>query len=159
MILIRSIFPAILAAGLFLAPFPGGAADDHSHDGHGSAVSELRLDDGRKWRGDEPMERGMAGIRRALESRLHAAHEDRLAPADYTALATALQERIDYMVANCRLPPDADEQLHIVLGEILEGIGTMEGGRHPRDGAIRVVRALNAYGTYFEHPGWRPLGD
>jgi hypothetical protein len=25
-------------------------------------------------------------------------------------------------------------------------------------GAVQAVRALNEYGKYFNHPGWKPLG-
>lgn len=154
----RHLLFALLA--IALAPLAGEvlAGESHSHEGHAANAMELRLDAGRKWRGDVSMRQGMIGIRAAMAARLDQIHEDRLAPDEYGALAKVVQKQADYMVENCRLPREVDEQLHIVLGQILEGIGEMEEGPHSRNGAVKIVQALNAYGKHFEHPGWQPLG-
>ena len=62
------------------------------------------------------------------------------------------------MIENCELSEAADEQLHVVLTQILEGANEMEAGSQSRGGAVMIVKALNAYGEHFEHPGWQPLG-
>jgi hypothetical protein len=63
------------------------------------------------------------------------------------------------MVANCKLDPEADANLHIILEQILEGAEALQGKekKNPRAGANRVVAALNDYGKYFDHPGWKKL--
>ena len=61
------------------------------------------------------------------------------------------QEQVDFVVANCKLPEEADAQLHVVLAEILEGVDTMRAGADRLGGARRVVRALEAYGRHFDH--------
>jgi hypothetical protein len=63
-------------------------------------------------------------------------------------------------VQNCKLEPEADAQLHIVIAELLAGAEAMQGkepGVARRAGAKRVVKALNAYGEHFEHAGWKRL--
>lgn len=36
-------------------------------------------------------------------------------------------------------------------------VSTMREGGDPEAGAVKVVEALDAYGDYFEHPGWQKL--
>ncbi len=66
-------------------------------------------------------------------------------------------KQTDFMIENCELEPAVDEQFHSVLGQIIEGASEMEEGKQPRQGAVLVVQALNAYGEHFEHPGWKPF--
>ncbi|WP_216369793.1 hypothetical protein [Ramlibacter montanisoli] len=64
------------------------------------------------------------------------------------------------IVTNCKLPPEADAALHVVLSDLAEGTGAMAGrtpGVQPRKGLVQVVAAVNEYGRYFEHPGWKPI--
>lgn len=151
---------SLLAIGLVLG-LPGVAAaatEEHSHDGHEAGSMELTLDAGKKWRGNDHLRKAMGEIRVAIASRLGEIHENNLPAREYKTLATSVQGQIDYMVENCNLPEAEDEQLHIVLNQIIEGIGEMEEGSEPRSGAVKIVQAHNAYGKYFEHPGWQPLG-
>lgn len=130
------------------------AADDHHH--HGS-IAELQLNQGQKWQTDAPLRKGMDAIRTDLAARLSEIHDNTLTPAQYNALAASLNGHVEYMVKNCQLPPDADAQLHLVLAEVLQGAHTMHSGHDRQEGAVRVVRALDAYGEHFAHPGWAPL--
>jgi hypothetical protein len=64
---------------------------------------------------------------------------------------------VDDVVANCQLPEDADQQLHLILEEILDGIAAMKEPTGTFQGAVKVVRALELYGAHFDHGGWQPL--
>ena len=152
----RHIAPALFGIALALAAGPA-AAQTASHHGHAASELALSLDAGRKWQGDENMRKGMQAIRDEFAARIDAIHEDRLTAGDYRALAAVVTEQADFMIENCQLAPEADEQLHIVLARTLEGASEMEGESGPRAGAVAVVQALNAYGEHFEHPGWQPL--
>ena len=44
----------------------------------------------------------------------------------------------------------------IVLEQILDGIAVMKADRGRAEGAVKVVQALELYGTYFNHTGWKP---
>ena len=74
--------------------------------------------------------------------------------AQYGALAAKIEERVDHVVSNCRLPEEADAQLHVVLAEIVEGADAMRSGSDRLGGAMRVIQALEAYGQHFDHPDW-----
>jgi len=145
-----------LAVSLGLAA-PFAIAQTTGHEGHGASTLALTLNQGAKWQGDESMITGMSGIRDAMARNIQAIHENTLPAADYKPLATEVQGKVDFMVENCKLSPEVDEQLHMVLGQVLEGVSEMEAGPEPRAGAVRIVEALNAYSEHFEHPGWTAI--
>ncbi len=145
-----------LAAALGLTG-PFALAGTTGHEGHAAATLALSLNNGAKWQGDASMIQGMAGIRAVIERNKEAIHQNTLAAADYKPLAAEVQGQVDYLVQNCKLSPEADAQLHVVLGQVLEGMAEMDGGADPRAGAIRIVEALNVYGNYFDHPGWTAI--
>ena len=145
---------AALALGLALGTIgTASAAEPHSH---GAAV-ELKLDHGKKWQTDDALRRGMGEIRQAMAKSLAPIHENTFSAANYDALAASVQTQIDYVVANCKLPEEADQQLHLVLEQILDGIAEMKAASHRDQGAIKIVKALDTYGKYFDHAGWKPL--
>ena len=58
-------------------------------------------------------------------------------------------------------PETADfAALHAILADLMAGNEALRGldAKTPRgDGVLGVVHALEQYGKYFEHPGWKPL--
>jgi hypothetical protein len=148
-----------LAAALMLAASAPALAAEHAHD-HAATAAALELDQGRKWQTDEPLRKGMSNMRAALAGDLKVIHADKASDAQYEALAAKLNGEVAYVVQNCKLDPKADAELHKVIGELLAGAEAMQGkeaGVARRDGAVRAVKALNAYGKFFDHPGWRDL--
>ena len=144
---------ALLLAGPALAQ---SAA--HSHD----AVTphKLSLNQGHKWAADEALRNGMSRIRGLVEPRLADAHAGKLTAAQYRELATQIETEVGGIVANCKLDPQADAQLHLVIAGIGEGVEAMEGKAKKvkrQAGAVKVIDALEKYGAHFEHAGWQPL--
>lgn len=154
----RKLRAALLAAGIVLAGAGGAMAAEptHSH-AHGESEATLTLDHGQKWQTDAPLRQGMGNMRAAMSKALPAIHGNKLDRAGYDALAGKLEGEMAYVVTNCKLDPQADAQLHIVLAQIGGGIEQMKAARG-ENGAVAVVTALNAYGEHFDHPGWKPLG-
>jgi hypothetical protein len=135
------------------------AVTPHAHQPGGAAVLAIELDQGRKWATDEALRAGMTRIRVAVGEALPGIHQGRASPADFTALATRVQQEIDFIIANCKLPEAADQQLHRVLERMLEGIEGMKAASARENGVIAVVEALEAYATAFEHPDWTNPAD
>lgn len=80
--------------------------------------------------------------------------------AQYGALAKKVNGEVNGIVANCKLEPKADAQLHLVIADVLEGVEAMEGKAKKvkrRAGAERVLGALEKYAAHFDHPGWQPV--
>lgn len=150
----KRLASTLLAIGL--AGLAGGAlaSTSHPNDGHGAAVQELRLDQGKRWPTDEPLRQGMSDIRAAMATAFPQIHMGRFSSAQYGALAAKIQERVDHVVGNCRLPEEADAELHVVLVEVVEGVDAMKSGSDRLGGSMRVIQAIEAYGRHFDHPAW-----
>jgi hypothetical protein len=151
----------VIAVALALA-FGGpalAAGEAHGH-GPGAEQAKLTLNHGKKWQTDAPLRQGMENMRAALAGDLKTIHADKASAKQYEALAAKLEGEVAYVVQNCKLDPEADAQLHLVVAEVLGGAEAMKGkeqGVTRRAGTVRVVKALNEYGKYFDHPGWRKL--
>ena len=152
---IKPLFLTLVVAAALGAP---GIAAAQAHDHGTAAAAALELNQGKKWQTDEPLRKGMTNMRAALAADLKTIHANKATPQQYEALAAKLNGEVAYVVQNCKLEPKADAELHKVIAEVLGGAEAME-GKDPhadrRAGAVRVAKALNTYGKYFAHPGWR----
>lgn len=145
-------------AALNVTGTPALAAGEAHDHGHASAAAKP-LPAGKRWTTDEALRQGMTEIRHALEPQLGAIHNNKLTPEQYQAIAHKTEEQVAYIVANCKLPADADAALHGIIAEMGEGVEAMSGKSKakPRDGAVKLLNALNEYGRTFDHPGWKKL--
>jgi hypothetical protein len=127
------------------------------HASNGALVQNLQLDQGKKWATDASLRTGMANIRTAFDADHPAIHAGKETDEAYAALATRIESEVNQIVAQCKLAPAADAQLHYVVGDLLQGVGLMRGGdasKSRHDGAALVHGALIAYGKYFDDPEW-----
>jgi hypothetical protein len=145
---------SLAAAGPALA-----ATDAHEHH-HGTAPASLQLNAGKKWQTDAPLRAAMGQIRQSMAASLHAIHANKMSAKGYDGLAKQVEGAVGEIVANCKLPPAADAQLHIVVAELLAGAEQM-GGKVKQgkrmDGAVAVIGALDNYSKYFDDAGFRPI--
>lgn len=154
-----NVLAAVLAGAAVLAAPATAFADEPKH-GHGvTEIHKLSLNQGKKWATDEPLRKGMSEIRTLVEAQHAGIHKGTLKPAEYAALGEKIEAQVGYVVANCKLDPQADANLHVILEEVLGGVEAMQGKEKKslRAGGGKVVAALNDYGKYFDHPGWKPL--
>jgi hypothetical protein len=159
----RPSFLVILlaAAALALASAAVRAQHEHGHDHEAAtaAIANLKLDGGEKWPTDASLRKGMVEVRAAFEADHPAIHAGKETDAQYEALAGRIEAQVNSIVANCKLPPAADANLHYVIADLLQGVGLMRGQdpkRTRHDGAALVHGALRAYGQFFDDPNWKP---
>ena len=133
------------------------AADPHQH-GHGAAPMKLQLDHGKKWKTDEALRRGMSSIREAVHGAPAPLHKGTAKPEAYAEIGNRVEADVGRIVKECKLPPEADAQLHVVVAELIAGADAMKSakdGKAGRAGLVKVDGALKSYATYFDHPGWK----
>lgn len=145
---------ACLALSLSLPTY----AEGHDHHSHGSNEPEkLQLNAGKKWATDQHLRQAMSDINQAMAEALPRIHNNQFGEGDYQTLAATVSQKVAYAIDHCKLAPKADAMLHLVIANLLGGAEIMEGkqpnSRH--DGAVQVMQALQAYGKYFQHPGWK----
>ena len=130
----------------------------HAHDQ--APGTGLHLNQGRKWATDVPLREGMTKIRALVAPALPAAHAGTMGKAEYAALAAKVETEVGTIVANCKLAPEADAVLHAVISELAGGADAMAGrkpGVAPTKGLLQAAAAVNDYGRYFDHPGWKAI--
>lgn len=138
------------------------AAPAHKHDAPAdhAATTTLQLNAGKKWETDEPLRKAMASIRQSVDASLHQIHENKLTPAGYGKLAHKVEGEVGNIVSNCKLEPQADAQLHLIVADLLAGSEQMAGKikkAKRQDGAVKVIGALENYATYFDDPQFKPI--
>src|SRR5690606_19547463 len=133
-------------------------ADVEAHaDSHADHGPLPVLADGQRWETDEPLRKAMADIRDDLAKNLPAYHDAQLQPADADALATAIQGNIDYMIANCKLAPEPDAVLHVMIGRMMGATAALRVDPASSDGMPQLVSVVNDYQATFDHEGLQPL--
>ncbi len=67
-----------------------------------------------------------------------------------------MQDTVTYLMQNCRLAPEADANLHLIINDLLAGAGLLTAGS-PGNGVTKLTQALQIYARLFNHPDWHPL--
>lgn len=146
-----------LTAPLAIAGGPAFAADAHHHD---AASTTLTLNDGQKWETDEALRLAMGKLTQAVQAALPAAHDGTLSDAQYDALGAQANQEFAYIVENCKLAPEADDALHVILADMISGVeavGGKQAGQSRASGVVVLAQSLNRYGEHFDHPGWQDI--
>ncbi|MBF0628217.1 MAG: hypothetical protein HQL91_08340 [Magnetococcales bacterium] len=150
----------LLVILLCMASAPPGLAALEQHEHNGTTPrneSGLSLDNGKPWQTDAPLRKGMEAIQRDIQDALPRIRAGSQTPRQYAALARKMHNHVHHVTKYCKLPPKADSQLHLVLGEVLQGAEAMEAQNGQSSGAAMIVHALDLYGRHFDHAGWKPL--
>jgi len=150
------LIPLLLAGSLAMLPAAAWAQDSHAH-GNAAAEMTLTLNQGAKWETDAALRTGMSAIRDAFAAVIEDVHGNRLDAGQYAGLADGAEAQVNYIVENCKLAEEPDEQLHLVLAHMLEGIEQLRTPGSGQQGAVAVIEALNAYGEHFDHPDWKAM--
>jgi len=161
----RKIHCALAVVALLLVS-PLWALDDHqehTHDRHAQhhagkhgdvGMPELTLDEGQRWATDASLRQGMSDLRTAFETAHSAFERDALDREQAEQLADTIDDRVQFMFANCKLPPDADAELHKLLAAIMGAAVALRESDDVHDGLHRLHQAIDIYPEYFDHPGW-----
>jgi len=131
-------------------------AKQHEHHTD-NKTSYLQLNKGEKWEIDSSLHKAMTEIKVILEPHLTAIHHNKLSGGKYKKLATLIDLQIAYIFENCKLPANADIQLHTLLSKIMLGTQKLKTHEEPRSGAFQIIQALKVYPVYFNDAHWKPL--
>ncbi len=134
--------------------FHNGPGHAHAHGEHASPAPTLN--NGQRWATDAPLRLGMQRLRDAVAAELKAGNAANLSSAQSKALAATVQDTVTYLMQNCRLAPEADANLHLIINDLLAGAGLLTAGS-PGNGVTKLTQALQIYARLFNHPDWHPL--
>ncbi len=132
----------------------------HNHSGDTQTNSNLKLNQGKKWETDLPLQAGMLKIKQSLESQLSDIHHGKLSDRGYVELSGEISKALETIFKKCKLAPEADAALHVVLTPILSSSAQMKAKistPKKRQAAITILTALEQYGAFFHHPEWTSI--
>lgn len=110
----------------------------------------------RKFAGDDTLRQAMGQIGAAYRVAAADIAAGKFSRSAYRELARLTEERIDFIIKNCTLEPQADQALHYILHDLREAIAMMRIDKLEiqRSGALAAEQSLRQYALRFEHPGW-----
>lgn len=130
----------------------------HEHHHHGHVLLPPVPDNHQPWATDEPLRQGMTRVRKAVAT-VPAEAGARIDPATATALADEVDAAINYMFANCSLPPEPDAALHGVLAQLMVSSGELRSEAADAGPQVAKMRAaLDRYALLFDDPAARAAG-
>jgi hypothetical protein len=148
--------PVAAPAAQVTAP-PEADAHAHHHESGTGATLE-RPPGGGNWATDAPLRQGMQRIHAAMADALPAFERGELSTEAATAVANEVQAQVQFLVANCKLQPAADAQLHLLIGQMLAAADALAKDPFSSDGMPRLHQAVQLYGDHFDHPGLHDHG-
>jgi hypothetical protein len=167
----------LIGAGLLIAAClaSGARAEEHHHHADNAGATAApphhhHADEaapeafpepppGSRWATDAPLRTGMNRIRSSATSVLAAQARGTLQGEQAEALQRTLNTEFALMAAKCELAPDADAALHVIIVRLMEAAAHLVQDPNDAPGAALLRKALNHYGTAFDHPDWTPLPD
>jgi hypothetical protein len=153
----RYLLPVVLLI-MFASNFEASAEQKPTqHHQHGAEQPQIALNHGEKWKIDESLHTGMTLIKQEIIKNLDAIHADHFPKQQYAQLAIKLDTQLAYLFENCKLPTQADAQIHILLAKIAQGIAIIKQESNKKQGVILIMQALMDYPHYFDDPAWQDL--
>ena len=120
-------------------------AQDHEH--HQAAALQDSTPTVR-YATDAPLRENMAGIQQAVVALEHGAH-GHLDAAQVTELADKVGGHVREIVAECKLPPDADAALHRIIVPLVQEAGKLKAQPQDLSPVAAMRDALELYDAQF----------
>lgn len=131
------------------------ATGAEAHDAH--AGGPLPALPAQPYATDEPLRAGMDGVARAVAEAATAQAGGTFDASAAEKLAARVDERFQYMVANCKLAPEADVALHALLAQLMAAARAAQEDPASPEAVAHMQQLLAVeYPRYFDHAGWNP---
>lgn len=154
-ILGRAVVAAVTAVVLIACSGGDGAtgsepAVHETHDAHAShEAAAIVPPDGILWPTDDALRAGMSRIDAAVERAMKTTQP--LSREQAGELARAVEQNVSFIVENCRLPPEPDAALHVLIGRMMAAAGQLKSEAPPDEAVTQLVRVLQDYRDAFDH--------
>lgn len=99
-------------------------------------------------------ESGMLKIRTGVEATMPAYQSGVLNANQAQSLSATVEQNVTYMIQNCKLEPESDAALHVLIGRMLTASETMKKDAGSPAGWPELMAVLHDYAAAFDHPGW-----
>ncbi len=127
------------------------AQEPHANESHARGAHEAEAvapPKGTLWPTDEPLRAGMSRIESAVNS---AGAMQPLSRENADMLARTVEENVTYIVRNCKLPPEPDAALHVLIGRLMSAAGELASDVTSDAAIERLAAVLHDYHQTFDH--------
>jgi hypothetical protein len=100
---------------------------------------------------DATLRQEMQGIRSAVEALRHF-EMGHMASPQAVDFATAIEGHVRTIIANCKLPPDADAALHAIIVPLMQNAAALKKDPHDPSSIPAMRDALERYDRQFYDP-------
>lgn len=126
---------------------PSAATAHDAHEAHASSHhTAVAPPDSERWPTDEPLRTGMSRIQAAVDQ---AMREQTLSRERSVALASTIEQNVTYIIEHCKLPPQADAALHVLIGRMLTATHQLKSNGSSDAAVAQIVSALHDYREAF----------
>jgi hypothetical protein len=150
----RKVLPIVLVAALGLSA-PLAFAQHHEHHPAPAANAATTDAPARRFATDAPLRKYMQAIRTKVAALEHGQH-GHLDAARVATLATGIQGDVGNIVAECKLPADADAALHGIIAALAQNADKLKTDPQAAGAVASLRAALDAYAAQFDDPGAGP---
>lgn len=135
-------------------------AQEHAHHAPPATVPPTIAQDApaQRWLADAPLREGMGRIGRTVATFQHYEH-GHMDPGQAVALATLVEQDIQFLVANCKLEPAADAALHAIIARLSLAAQAVKADPGDRSTIPSMREALRDYQRQFDDPGFNQGGE
>ncbi len=93
----------------------------------------------------------MKGVRAAVEALGHY-EQGHMGASTAIEFATAIEDNVHTIIANCKLPADADAALHEIIVPLLQSAGAVKKNPNEFSPIAAMRAALASYDSQFQDP-------
>lgn len=134
----------------FVVGTANAASNEHAHHAQQAAAPAASG----QWATDEGLREGMTRLRNAVDKALPQDAAKPLSAKTAIQLQKDVDAAVSYMIANCKLPGEADAALHGLLIDLLKGAEALSEEAEREQGAEQIVATLKRYPEVFAAPHW-----
>lgn len=146
-----------LTAILILGFGQAEAEDEHHHHGNqhqAGKKSKLSLNKGKKWATDKVLRNRMHDIHQLVEQNLERIHKGEMDDKEFQSMGSSIEDSINDIFKNCKLAPDADAQLHLILAKMItakDQLKKAKATKKERHSAVEgILGGIKNYHRYFD---------
>ena len=105
-----------------------------------------------RWQAEPVLAAHMKEVGVAVDDLAHY-KQGHVGPAQGVALATIIEDHVNQIIANCKLPPEQDARLHAIIAPLLANAGALKTAPKRLELIEPMRKAMQDYRTAFASPG------
>jgi hypothetical protein len=145
--------PTILSLGLIALLGLPAAFALAQEPVHAAPAASTTAAPAQRYATDATLRQQMREIHGVVQALGHFEH-DHITPELAARLSDQVTGHVNTIIVNCKLPPDADEALHHIIGPLLQDASALKADPRRLDAIAGMRKALDQYARQFDDPGF-----